>query len=70
MGNLQESMRRERQIDREPPRTREGVHRAYAIPIPVEPQAVAEELTRLKRDANAIVARAMARGWVKPPSTI
>ena len=63
-------MRRERQIDREPPRIREGSHRAYTIPIPVEPQAVAEELARLKMDAKAIVARALARGWVKPHSTI
>lgn len=59
-------MRRERQIDREPPRTREGIHRAYQVPILVEPQAVAEELARLKRDAKAIVARALAKGWVKP----
>ena len=59
-------MRRERQIDREPPRIREGVHRAYMIPIPVEPQDVAEELARLKRDSKAIVARALLNGWVKP----
>ena len=59
-------MRRERQIDREPPRIREGVHRAYQTPIPVEPQAVAEELARLKRDAKAIVARAILKGWAKP----
>lgn len=59
-------MRRERQIDREPPRIREGSHRAYQTPIAVEPQAVAEELARLKRDAKAIVARALARGWAKP----
>ena len=63
-------MRRERQIDREPPRIREGSHRAYAIPIPVEPQDVAEELARLKRDAKAIVARAILKGWAKPASTI
>ena len=59
-------MRRERQIDREPPRAREGIHRAYQTPILVEPQAVAEELARLNRDAKAIVARALARGWAKP----
>ena len=59
-------MRRERQIDREPPRIREGVHRAYQTPIPVEPQAVAEELARLKMDSKAIVARALLKGWVKP----
>lgn len=70
VGNLQESMRRQRQIDREPPRAREGIHRAYQTPIPVEPQAVAEELATLRRDAKAIVARALARGWVKPASTI
>lgn len=59
-------MRRERQIDREPPRIREGIHRAYQTPIHVEPQDVAEELARLKRDAKAIVARALAKGWAKP----
>ncbi len=59
-------MRRERQIDREPPRIREGVHRAYQTPIPVEPQAVAEELARLKRDSKAIVDRAILKGWAKP----
>lgn len=59
-------MRRQRQIDREPPRIREGMHRAYNTPIHTEPQAVAEELARLKRDAKAIVARALARGWAKP----
>jgi hypothetical protein len=63
-------MRRERQIDREPPRIREGSHRAYQTPIAVEPQAVAEELAILRRDAKTIVARALAMGWVKPPSTI
>ncbi len=63
-------MRRERQIDREPPRIREGSHRAYNAPIHTEPQDVAEELAILRRDAKAIVARALARGWVKPPSTI
>ena len=59
-------MRRERQIDREPPRIREGMHRAYQTPILVEPQAVAEELEGLKRDAKAIVARAILKGWAKP----
>lgn len=59
-------MRRERQIDREPPRIREGIHRAYNTPITVEPQDVAEELARIKRDAKAIVARALAKGWAKP----
>lgn len=59
-------MRRERRIDREPPRIREGVHRAYQTPILVEPQAVAEDLARLKRDAKAIVARAILKGWAKP----
>ena len=68
MGNLtsNQTMRRERQIDREPPRAREGIHRAYRVPILVEPQAVAEELDRLKRDAKAIVARAILKGWAKP----
>lgn len=63
-------MRRERRIDREPPRIREGIHRAYQTPIHVEPQDVAEDLARIKRDAKAIVARALAKGWAKPPSTI
>lgn len=68
MGNLtsNQTMRRERNIDREPPRAREGIHRAYQTPIPVEPQAVAEELAALRRDAKTIVARALARGWAKP----
>lgn len=59
-------MRRERQIDREPPRIREGMHRAYQTPILVEPQAVAEELATLRMDAKTIVARALLKGWVKP----
>jgi hypothetical protein len=55
-------MRRERQIDREPPRIREGSHRAYNTPIHTEPQAVAEELAILRRDAKTIVLGRSSRG--------
>jgi hypothetical protein len=62
-------MSRPRRIDDEPPRYRERVGQPRIVDGPIQREGLLEaaEAQRLRQEAPAIVARAIARGWAKMP---
>jgi hypothetical protein len=61
--------RRPRRIDDESPRYMERVGKPRIVDGPIQREGLLEaaEAQRLRQEAPAIVARAIARGWAKMP---